>query len=442
MTLRRRTLLQATALAALAPTVAQAADYRALVVVFLTGGNDGHNCLVPTDGAYSDYQRARTNLALSRDSLVKLPNPTAGHTFGVHPALSPLVPAYTQGRLAWLANVGPLVEPATGAQVRDNAVQVPPFLLSHSEAVLLQQGWTVKDDLSGWAGRGIERLPLALRHPLNAITAANERTLVQGRSSAPAFLDPFALPQHFGWADLLQPDSLEVQALRTIARRQSANAYAQEYLRTFERMLEDSALMAKVSEMFPQPTQDFGTHTLGEQLRRLARMLPGFKASGYRRQVFLVQWGAFDTHAAQRGSATTTQDYQLTLVAQAVAAFDQALQAAGLGQDVVTLQMSDFGRTLRPGSGGGSEHAWGNHLFALGGPVAGGQVVGTFPDLTLGGPDDGDVQSNGRHVPTISTDQLGATLMQWLGLDASQFHDVFPWLVNFAQKTVPGLLRS
>src|SRR5262249_40438626 len=125
----------------------------------------------------------------------------------------------------------------------------------------------------------------------------------------------------------------------------------------------------------------------------------------------------------------------------ALAAFDQSMQAAGMDQNVVTLAMSDFGRTLRPASGGGSDHAWGNHWFALGGPVAGGQVLGTFPTLTLGGPDDGDANQGGRLVPTTSTDQVGATVMRWLGLPADQTVAAFPHLANFSQQTI-GLLHA
>jgi uncharacterized protein (DUF1501 family) len=169
-------------------------------------------------------------------------------------------------------------------------------------------------------------------------------------------------------------------------------------------------------------------------------VLPVFRAQGLKRQVFLVTWGAFDTHANQRGSDSTTQDAQLAVVAKALAAFDATNRANGVDMNVVTLVMSEFGRTLRPGSGGGSEHAWGNHWFAMGGPVAGGTVHGTFPSLVLGSADDGDPFRNGRHVPSTSSDQVGATLMQWMGLPPDQFNAVFPNLVNFSAKTIP-LLR-
>ena len=149
-----------------------------------------------------------------------------------------------------------------------------------------------------------------------------------------------------------------------------------------------------------------------------------------------MQWGSFDTHAAQRGTGPTSQDAQLAVLAKALAAFDSANQASGLDQNVVSLMMTDFGRTLRQASGGGSDHAWGNHWFAMGGPVRGGQVLGTFPSLTLGGPDDSDPNKGGRFVPTTSTDQVGAAAMQWLGLPADQLEAVFPNLANFSQKTI------
>ena len=123
-------------------------DYKALVVLFLNGGNDGHNLLVPTDAGYNDYQRSRANLALSKASLATLPGTAGGRSFGLHPSLAPLVPLYQQKRLAFIANVGPLVEPATAQQVLRNEVDLPPFLFSHSDQVAIQQGWTVNDDMS------------------------------------------------------------------------------------------------------------------------------------------------------------------------------------------------------------------------------------------------------------------------------------------------------
>lgn len=418
-------------------------DYRALVVVYLNGGNDGNNTLVPTDGMYTDYQRARQNLALARNSLAALPGTAAGHTFGLHPALRPLVDLYAQQRLAFLANVGPLVVPCTAAQVLADAVDVPPFLLSHSDQTAIVQGWTVTDDNSGWAGRALELLPSRLHNRAAAVTMSTDRTLVLGRNSPVSNLNDWGAPRWWGIGDLSRPADVGTQALKRMARWQFANAYEAEYARTYGLAIDDAIFFTEAWADAKPPQADFGSEDdrTPRGLRALASLLPTFKAAGLKRQVILLQAGKYDTHTNQRGSDPNTQDAQLAVLAKALTAFDTTNRANGMDMNVVTLVMSEFGRTVRPGSGGGSEHAWGNHWFALGGPVAGGKVLGTFPSPVLGGPDDGDAQKNGRHVPTMSCDQVGAGLMQWLGLDAAQFHDVFPNLVNFSTKTVP-LLRA
>lgn len=423
-------------LAALAP--AATPDYRAVVCLFLNGGNDGNDTLVPLDGAYADYAAARPGLALSKNALVALPGTTAGHQFGVHPALAPIASLYAQRRLAWVANVGPLVVPATARQVLDRAVDVPPFLLSHSDQVATQQGWTGDADPSGWAGRALEALPAPMRHNLSAVTMDSNRTLVLGRSSRVSYMSPSG-SRYWGAADLTRPEMLWTQSLFRMAELQSANAFRAEYARTLDGALEDASDVADALLLSAAPQGNFGADTLARSLRLLAQVLPTFKTLGYRRQVFLVNWGAFDTHARQRGSDPTSQDSQLDIVARAVAAFDSANRASGVDTNVVTLMMTDFGRTLKPASGAGTDHAWGNHWFVLGGSVVGGQVYGRFPVLQLGGPDDGDRDREGRFVPSTATDQVGATLMQWMGLPAENFDSVFPNLSNFSQKFVQFL---
>ena len=414
-------------------------EYRALVVLFLTGGNDGNNLIVPTDAMYNDYQAARQNLALPKASLINLAGTAAGHSFGLHAALAPMVPLYEQQRLAFIANAGPLVVPSTALQAKNNEVDLPPFLLSHSDQIAIQQGWTVQDDNSGWAGRGLELLPSALRHPINAVTMTSARTLVRGKRSSVSFMARDG-SRYWGAADLANPKTLAAQQINRMAQWQFSNHYEAEYARTFGGAVDDSTRFTQALLQARDPNADFGSGTLGDNLRALAKVLPVFKAQGYRRQVFLVSWGNFDTHVNQRGADANTQDAQFSVMSKAVAAFDESNRAAGLDMNVVTLMLSDFGRTVRPGSGGGSEHAWGNHWFALGGPVQGGTMHGIFPSPVLGGVDDGDRNKNGRHVPTTSTDQVGATVMQWMGLERSSFHDVFPNLANFSNKTIP-LLR-
>ncbi len=414
---------------------AASSDYRALICIFLNGGNDGNNTLIPTDAAYNDYSSARTGLALAKNSLAKLNGQSVGHSFGLHPALAPLATLYNQGRLAWVANTGPLVAPATAEQVLNRSASVPSFLLSHSDQTMWQQGWLGDTDRSGWAGRSLEYLPAALVNGLNAVTMTTSRTLVTGRHSPVPFLS-MGNSRYWGAADLGQPQLAATQALNRMAQWQFANQYEAEYAATFGRSIHDSTVFTQVGLAAQIPSGDFGENDLGNMLKKLASYLPVFKSLGYKRQVFLVQWGDFDTHAGQQGTAANSQDTQLGIVAKALAAFDQSNQTSGLDQHVATLMMSDFGRTLRQASGGGSDHAWGNHWFVVGGPIAGGQVYGSFPSLVLGGSDDWDKDKAGRFVPTTSTDQVGATLMQWLGLPADQITNAFPNLVNFSQKTM------
>lgn len=417
-------------------------DFRTLVVVYLNGGNDGNNTLVPTDAMYNDYQVARQNLALPKASLAALPGTSGGHTFGLHSALQPLVGLYSQQRLSFIANVGPLIVPCTARQVLDQAVDVPPFLLSHSDQTAIAQGWTVTDDNSGWAGRALELLPSQLQNRAAAVTMDTNRTLVLGKRSSVSSLSANG-DSWWGIGDLKRPQEVGAQSLIRMAQWQFANAYEAEYARSYGLSINDSIFFTQAYQNRITPTGDFGPESeqLAQRLRGVASVLPYFKSVGLKRQVILLQWGSFDTHTNQRGSDTNTQDAQFAVLAKALKAFDDSNKASGMDNNVVTLVMTEFGRTVRPGSGGGSEHAWGNHWMAMGGPVNGGTVLGQFPSPVLGGPDDSDPGKNGRHVPSTSVDQVGASLMQWLGLPASQFHDVFPWLVNFSSKTIP-LLRA
>ncbi|MFO1249839.1 MAG: DUF1501 domain-containing protein [Inhella sp.] len=431
--------LLGSALGGLASRAAGAADYRALVVIHLNGGNDGNNSLVPLDGGYRDYQLARQNLALAQDSLVALGGSVDGRRYGLHPALRPLAALYEQKRLGFIANVGVLSEPSTAAKVLAGQVQVPPFLFSHSDQTAIVQGWTVSEDNSGWAGRALELLPSELRGRLLAVTSDTNRTLVLGRQSGVSFLDRNG-GSWWGIGDLARPQELGVQSLARMAQWQFGNAYEAEFARTYGAGFADAVFVAQCRALAVPPTADFGgSEGIAASLSNLASLLPVFRSKGLRRQVFLQSWGGFDTHAGQRGTGTLSQDTQLDQLAKALAAFDASNRANGLDDNVLTLVMSEFGRTLRPGSGGGSEHAWGNHWWLIGGPTAGGTVVGRFPALVLGGPDDGDSGKNGRWVPGLSSDQVGATLMQWLGLPASAFVEVFPALARFASPTLPLL---
>jgi uncharacterized protein (DUF1501 family) len=414
----------------------QAADYRALVCIHLNGGCDGNDVLVPTDAAFADYTRARGEIALPRSSLTALTGSSAGHTFGVNAALAPLAPMYASGRLAFMANVGPLIRPVTAAQVLAGTAEVPPFLLSHSDQVAIQHGWGGDEDQSGWAGRTLESLSADFRNSLSAVTVGGQQTLITGRRSRVTRTNAGG-QCCWGPVDLSRPEQLGTRLVARLAELQSPNAYEAEYARTMLRGFDDAIELQNALRQAGTPAGSFASDGIGTPLRYLAQLLPVFKAQGKRRQVFVVDWGSFDTHSNQRGTGEIAQDGQLAQLAAALAAFDQSLRVAGLDTNVVTFTMSDFGRTLKPASGAGTDHAWGNHHLVFGGPVQGGQVYGQFPSLVLGGADDCDAEGEGRWVPTTATDQLGAALATWLGMPPGALYDVFPNLVNFGQPRLP-----
>jgi uncharacterized protein (DUF1501 family) len=232
------------------------------------------------------------------------------------------------------------------------------------------------------------------------------------------------------------------QRLNRLSRLQSSNVYEQSYIDTLKQAMEDAVVFGKVAKLGRNSSLDFGSTPEAGTLRLLSKMLPGFREYGLKRQIFLINWGGFDHHTKQRGGGSNSHDSLLSRVSKAVGAFDATNKANGMNESVLTLVASEFGRTLRPGSGEGTEHGWAGLWMAFGGMVDGGKVHGYFPSLVAGGIDDGDKSGSGRFVPTNSTDQVAATALQWMGLQPSRLVDVFPFLANFPNKTMDYLLAQ
>jgi uncharacterized protein (DUF1501 family) len=216
-----------------------------------------------------------------------------------------------------------------------------------------------------------------------------------------------------------------------------------EFARTFGGIFADSRELAQVESKVPEPAGRFEDNEIGRTLRTIARVTHFYKTSGVGRQVFFAQWGSFDSHSGQRNANTETtandqnQDRQLRELSSALAAFDESVNRVGMGNDVVVLVMSEFGRTLDPAAGFGSDHAWGNHWMVMGNPVRGGRFYGDrFPRLILKGQDDADPNGRGYWVPQIPSDAVAADLVSWLGLSPARIPEVFPNLRNFATRSV------
>ncbi len=416
-------------------------DYKALVVVHLNGGCDTHDMLVPTDGAYSDYLQSRPNIAVPRTQLLNLPGTHLGHRMGLNAAMSALLPLFERERLGFVVNAGALLTPTTAQDVLNGRATLPPFLYSHPEQTQFVQGWLGDADPSGWGGRGMEALSAlgAMKAPLVAVDTS-DNTLVLGQHSRMVSTGHQG-SRYFGRADLLDEQYAWTRTLASLARLQSASPVEAEYARSFKAVLADAKEMALAQEISAEPTGTFETNEIGEKLHFLAKILPYYKSAGAARQIFFTQWGRFDTHANQRNTdvanANPDLDSQLAELANALAALDQSIQDAGMGPDVAVLVLSEFGRTLDEAAGLGSDHAWGSHWMVLGQPVAGGRLYGeAFPRLILGGVDDAHNGQRGYFVPQISSDQVAADLLTWLGLPASSLTAVLPNVANFARPTV------
>ena len=417
------------------PEVARAADYRALVVIFLKGGYDGNDILVPLDGGYSDYAKAREGLALKLDELIPIRG-YAGGNLGMHPGLAALKPVYEQGRLLWVANIGALVRPITAEQWRNNQGAVPPFLMSHSEQVNIVQGWNPADILNGWGGRGMELLSSDLTRNLPVVSYAFDNTLVTGLRSRMTLANSNGT-RFWGRADLTQSANRWTQLVESLGHFQSRNPVENEFARSLEASFNDSAALSLAEQKSSPNKTPFPDTGLGRDLAHIARTMPTYKADGVRRQLFFTDFGQFDTHVTQRGDDQgRAMDVQVKWVAEALAAFDAELRLRNLDGEVLTVVMTEFGRTLQP-AGLGTDHAWGNHWFVMGGGVKGGQVMGRIPELVLGGKDDGDPWRKGRWAPDYSSDQLAASVMRWIGLSDDKLVKVFPNLANFKEKTLP-----
>ncbi len=402
-------------------------DYKALVCVFLSGGNDGHNTIVPlSQSELNAYRTARGSLALPDGNGALLPVETfTGMPYGLNPGLLALHPLWATGNLAVLANVGMLVQPVTRAQFLSNAVPVPSNLFSHSDQIQqMQSGVPSSSGSTGWGARaadqlksmnGVSSFPATVSISGPALFCKGN--VVQSASLLPGFnLDANGMqlwPQaaadarRAGLQQVLQLDS-------GLTLVQAANKMRKDAL-DLNAML--SGKSATVSTPFPSTS-------IGNQLLQVAKVIKLRSSTGVNRQVFFCSVGGFDTH----GSQSWQHWNLLRQVSEALAAFYNATTEMGVADRVTSFTLSDFGRTLQP-SGSGTDHGWGSHHLIVGGAVQGGTIYGTFPSMALGGPD--DCGSRGALIPTSSVDQYGATLASWFGVPAAQLASVFPNLTQF-----------
>lgn len=477
---RRRFLQSAGALASL-PMVprlvgeaaaANVTGYKALVVVFLFGGNDSHNMVVPaTTAEYNAYSAARggpaemNGLALPQGSLL----PLAGGPWALHPAMTGLAGIHnTERRLAIVANTGVLLAPTTLAQYKARSVPLPPQLFSHSD---MQAHWqTLRPDQpaeTGWGGRLADVFRAGSTGSVPVSIALGEGGLfMKGDQVFSYQVSPMryrngALDSSFRLARPPRADidwnwtGSDPQAVfEANARLPRANLLEEQYATVMESAIDMGRFVANA--VYNETTVNGNTtyalknpvpgawptgNRLAAQLHSVAAMIAARQALGVSRQVFFVSLGGFDNHGDQFGRDAVSgnktllagKHYELLrTVDEALKVFYDATVAMGVAANVTTMTMSDFGRTLKS-NGQGSDHGWGGHHLVMGGAVNGGRIVGTMPAVTLGTASD---VGEGRLLPSIASETYAATMAQWLGATNAELDVIFPNLGRFPARTL------
>jgi uncharacterized protein (DUF1501 family) len=421
--------------------LAQGTEYKALVCIFLAGGNDGNNMVVPTGTTeYNAYSavRAASGLAIPRDSLLPVTPSGLNFPFGLHPSLADLHSLWTAQQMAVVCNAGPLVQPLTRQQYQSGGAR-PYQLFSHSDQVAQWQT-SVADRIAqtGWGGRAADVFS-PHESGLPMITALSGGIFTRGQmttplsiAAAPTALNQVLVLSGFGSAVDETARRNAMEALRAIDTGSTLVAAA-------NRTTQQAVDIGRTFNGDPTLATVFPGTALGNQLKQVAKVIKFNSTApslGLSRQIFFCQLGGFDTHQNQVG----TQASLLLQMSQAVKAFSDATVELGMARQVTTFTLSDFGRTLQPAGSGsgvvGSDHAWGNHHLIIGGAVRGGDFYGmpgasgsVFPVLQLGGPDDTDTR--GRWIPTTSVEQYAATLASWYGVSDADLPIVFPNIGRF-----------
>ena len=409
-----------------------APDYKALVCVFMFGGNDGNNTLIPIDTAgYGQYAAARpasSGINLAQASLLPIQPVNLGMPFGLHPALPELQTLFAQRKMAILANVGTLLQPTTKAQY-DAGVR-PLSLYSHADQ---QSQWQSAISNSaagtGWGGRLADKVAsfnAASGFPV--VTSLDGTVLfTTGTATAPLTIPvsgSFALSGYTGSAAA----NARLAAVQQLLTQGSTNTFVTGANAIGNQALQLSAtvnpILVSTNSTVAPIFADQKTGT-ANQLYQVAKMIEARAVTGAKRQIFFVQLGSFDTH----GDQINRQQNLFAELSPALKAFYDATVALGVSAQVTTFTLSDFGRTFQPASGGGTDHAWGNHHFIIGDSVQGGSMYGQYPQLILAGPS--DAENEGRWLPSTAVDQYGATLARWFGVGSADLSAVFPNLAKF-----------
>jgi uncharacterized protein (DUF1501 family) len=457
------TLAQLTLTRSALAQVTSFTDYRALVVLFLYGGNDSNNMLLPRVGhpAYDNYKNYRGALRIldPTDPAYVSGQPASialngDGNYAVHPSMQGIADLYNAGELGFVANVGTLAFPITRAQYLSKSVAIPPQLFSHSDQqVEWQSSVPDKPFQTGWGGRVAD---LLRSHGYSgdkvsmSVTISGINSFQVGNDVVQYTVSPSGSISLSGYSGSGTPyggamnangtykpnnPGLRLKAFDDISHYVHENLLEEGYAEVVRRARNNEAIVSTAFTAAAQSGVDLdtifsgATTSLGSQLKTIAKLIAGREAIGNHRQIFFCSVGGYDTHADQ----LSAQGALMKELSNSLGAFSKAMIALGQNDSVMLLTHSDFTRTFTPNgtdASAGSDHGWGGHHLVMGGPVNGGRVYGTFPSLKVGA--DQDVDANrGRWIPTTSVDQYAAVASQWMGVDTTALNAIFPNLSRF-----------
>ena len=410
----------------LAATTKASSSYKAMVCIFLFGGNDGFNMVVPNSASdYATYANSRQNLAIAQTDLLPV-SPISGGDYGFHPAMPEIRQLFESGNVAVQANVGTLIQPVTRETVQNQSALLPPQLFSHNDQqALWSSGYASDFTNRGWGGL-VADLVSGLNNssaPMNISIFGNNLFQV-GDTVAPYSMNAAGPEEMIGIRPNIPQEAARAAVFERL-RDMSSGHVMETAHRNLTRNTQDVAQVLNTAlEVAPELQTSFQSgNFLAEQLAMVAKMISVSESLGFERQIFFVGMGGFDTHDGQNDD----QPILLAQLSEAMSSFYAATEELGVANQVTSFTLSDFGRTLTS-NGDGTDHGWGSHHMVMGGAVNGGDIYGQMPELAIGGPDDAD---DGRMIPTTSVDQYSATIARWFGLSETQLSQVFPNIDNF-----------
>ena len=412
-----------------------ATDYKAIVCVFLYGGNDYGNTLVPFDNAnYAKYAAIRTGIATPQASLAATvlapatPLP-GGMQLALAPELAPLKSIFDAGRMAVQLNVGPLVQPTTLAQYNAKSVPLPPKLFSHNDQQSVWQSSQPEGSVLGWGGRmGDLALSSNGKATFTCVSVTGNAVYLAGQSAQAYQVSSGGAVPISGLKNGVYGSAACATALNTLVTQGSSNYMESAYSQTTQRSIAAEGTVTSATSGITLATPFNPANPLAMQLQMVAKMIAGRTTLDVKRQVFMVSLGGFDTHDF------LPQNHPVLLgqVAEALKSFYDATKELAIDDKVTAFTASDFGRTLAS-NGDGSDHGWGSHHFVVGGAVNGRKYYGTAPAIAVNGTDD---VGQGRLLPTTSVDQFAATLASWFGVSGSELKLVVPNIVNYSAQNL------